>query len=128
MNPNDASTKDRFQKISAAYEILSDETKRKQYDTSGSSTGNNYNGASYTNQSQQSYEDTFRGAQTDYELIYEAWKMHLEDIQSDFSEAYSDIVKTGDWGKAKDFVVENKGLVFGVIVPGYIASLSIFLF
>jgi len=116
MNPNDPSAKDRFQKISAAYETLSDESKRNRYDANGHSTDGG--STAYSNQSQQSYEDTFRGAQNDFELIFEAWKMYLEDIQADFSNAYTDVTQKGDWNKAKEFIVENKGLVFGVLVPG----------
>lgn len=35
LNPNDPKAKEKFQAISAAYELLSDEKRRKIYDTTG---------------------------------------------------------------------------------------------
>lgn len=88
MNPNDKTAKERFQQISAAYEVLSDESKRKSYDSgtySSHTTDSSSGSAQSQQQRQSSYEDTFRGVQSDYDVILESWKLYLEDLQSDFT-------------------------------------------
>ena len=69
MNPNDAAAKARFQRLAAAYEVLSDPTRRKIYDSTGQ-----------TSTQQQGYQQQSRpgagagagaGAGRQYQYVYE---------------------------------------------------------
>ena len=67
LNPNDAAAKARFQRLAAAYEVLSDPTRRKIYDSTGQ-----------TSTQQQGYQQQSRpgagagtGAGRQYQYVYE---------------------------------------------------------
>lgn len=48
-NPGDAVAEEKFKKISAAYSVLGDESKRKQYDMYGSTDNSTYSSSTYNN-------------------------------------------------------------------------------
>ena len=65
MNPNDAAAKERFQRLAAAYEVLSDPARRKIYDSTGQ-----------TSSQQQGYQQQSRpgagaGGGRQYQYVYE---------------------------------------------------------
>ena len=69
MNPNDSAAKARFQRLAAAYEVLSDPARRKLYDSTGQTSS-----TSYQNQQQQQRQSSRTGATgggRQYQYVYE---------------------------------------------------------
>lgn len=66
-NPGDAAAEEKFKQISAAYDVLGDETKRRNYDLGG------YSSNTYQQNNQQSYQDfynNFYNRQQQYHYEY----------------------------------------------------------
>jgi hypothetical protein len=90
MNPNNPAAKERFQRITSAYELLMDDRRRSEFDrtgqassrSSGSSPGSQqYSQQQYSSQQQQHAEDVFRSVQQDLEILLSAFRSYSEDLQ-----------------------------------------------
>ena len=97
LNPNNPQAKERFQRLASAYELLSDSTRRKIYDTTGDTTDS----ASYQQQQsrgrptqpgyqyvyegdpQKHAEEVFRGVFADIEVIKSALTSYVEELKSE---------------------------------------------
>jgi hypothetical protein len=121
MNPNDAGAKDRFQRLSAAYEILSDPKKRAEYDVRGNSWYKQ--SQTQSNQSQQSPQDadnhsrdTFNSVWKDFDIVKEAWSEYTEEVleELNFSLKAAD---AGDFKPLWNMAVANRFVILGVVVP-----------
>lgn len=116
LNPNDPNAKKRFQEIAEAYEILSDDTRRRMYDA----TGYAGSGSSAHNNSQQGAaqhaEEIFNAVQQDFDVVKEALQSYGEEIKDEINYAM-DCVKSGDWQGLFDVAKDHKGIIFGVVVP-----------
>lgn len=119
LNPNDPSAKEKFQRISAAYELLSDESRRRAYDATGrtnettyGSSGGNYGG----NTGQQHAEDVFNSVKEDMDVIKDAFRMYTEEIKDEFNYAV-DCAKNEDWKGLFAVAKDHKFLIMGVVVP-----------
>ena len=117
LNPNDKKAKEKFQELSKAYEILSDEKKKRAYDYGkliewlkllhhgrfyvitplvglggfgmDDSRGQSSYDSGYTwEQNERSYEDIFRSVQADADIISEAWKLYSEDLKEEMADVY----------------------------------------
>ncbi len=119
LNPNDPSAKEKFQRISAAYELLSDESRRRAYDTTGRTNETTYgsSGGSYgSNTGQQHAEDVFNSVKEDLDVIKDAFQMYTEEIKDEFNYAV-DCAKNEDWQGLWDVAKDYKFLIMGVVVP-----------
>ena len=84
LNPNDAAAKARFQRLAAAYEVLSDPTRRKLYDSTGQ-----------TSSQQQGYQQQSRsgagaGGGRQYQYVYE------EDPSKHAEQVFRGVFEVGD--------------------------------
>lgn len=118
-NPGDPKAKAKFQQITQAYEILSDEKKRALYD-SGS-----YNESTY--QQSASAEDIFSSVQRDVEVIQEAFVSYLSDLSAEIQLGYTASTQ-GDWETVWDVVKYNRGIILGIVVPSIVILRFPFLF
>ena len=93
MIPNNPSAKERFQRITSAYELLMDDRRRGEFDRTGQTSSRATGSAGsqqQTQQHQQSYsnqqhaEDVFRSVQQDLEILLSAFRAYSEDIQALF--------------------------------------------
>lgn len=130
LNPKDKKAKEKFQRLSKAYEVLSDDSKRRQYDyggyspessSTGPGSGSGQTGGSGAGQGgytydDTSYEDIFKKVQSDTDIVLEAWKMYVEDMKEEMGYVY-DNATLGNWTPAKEFIWDNKVLIFGVLLP-----------
>ena len=114
LNPDNPSAKAKFQEISAAYEILSDEQKRRSYDMTGETTNNQQ-----TSQQQQHYEDIFNSVQQDLDIIKDALQSYYDEIRDDMTIAI-DSLKRGDWGTAAEIAKSHRILIVGVVLPTFL--------
>lgn len=114
MNPNDPNAKEQFQKVAAAYELLSDERRRKIYDESGD-TNTDTTTDSYNN-NQEHAEEVFRTVQEDFDVIKEALSIYTEEIQEELN-YIRDCVSRSDWNGLYQVAKNNKGIIFSVVVP-----------
>lgn len=68
-HPNDKNAKDKFQEVSEAYEVLSDEDKKREYDVSTEDFG--LGGKSSKNAGRGAYRGSFRGTNVEAEDLFE---------------------------------------------------------
>ena len=116
MNPGDAKAKAKFQQISQAYEVLSDEKKRSMYDRGDyQETYENYG----TQSAEAHSEEVFNSVQRDFEIIQEAFSMYLHDLYEEAQFAYEASLR-GEWNDVWDVIKYNKGLILGVLVPSIV--------
>jgi len=112
MNPNDPTAKDRFQKLSSAYDVLSDPVKRKQYD----SLGSRWYQRTQTQSTEQQSRDTFNSVWEDIDIIKEAWNDYSAEVKEEFEYALK-AADNGNFTPLWNIAVANKFVILGVIVP-----------
>eukprot|EP00929_Paragymnodinium_shiwhaense_P044583 TRINITY_DN22851_c0_g2_i2.p1 TRINITY_DN22851_c0_g2~~TRINITY_DN22851_c0_g2_i2.p1 ORF type:complete len:285 (-),score=44.85 TRINITY_DN22851_c0_g2_i2:46-900(-) len=112
MNPDDPKAKDRFQRVSQAYETLRNPSSRSAYDASGQWSGaagaGGQQGADY-----QQAEDIFRNAAQEREIILEAMQLYAEAVKEEATEAAS-LIWEGKFTEAWPLIREHRAL-FGVL-------------
>ena len=80
-NKWDINSEKKFKEINEAYSVLSDDTKRKQYDTFGSSTGNPFSWWwSTSSYSSSWFEDLFGSSFWWWGSSYSTWWINIEDL------------------------------------------------
>jgi hypothetical protein len=119
MNPNDPKAKERFQRLAAAYEVLSDSIKRKQYD-SGPRSYYRENQQAYQSQDPQYNDmhsrDIFDSVWQDLEIVKEAWIDFTHEAKEELEYALRAADK-GDYQPLWDTAVANKFLIMSVVLP-----------
>ena len=83
-NPGDKAAEEKFKKITAAYDVLSDETKRRQYDSYGS-TGSYSSGSAHSSNPYGTYGWNGQGT---WQGQWQNGAWHAE-TQDDFSDAFN---------------------------------------
>ena len=127
MNPNDPKAKEKFQTIAAAYELLSDEKRRKVYDATGRTHEATYAGQQgqgnsnyYDNYDPASgakhAEDVFNSVKEDMDVVKEAFLLYTEEVKDEISAAV-ECAKTGDWNGLLDIAKDHKVLIMGIVLP-----------
>lgn len=111
LNPNDPSAKAKFQEVSAAYELLSDETKRRMYDSTGFSSDTHH----HSNQ-QQHAEEVFYTVQQDVDVVREAVGLYAEEMKDEMNYAI-DCISRRDWTGLGEVLKAHSILVASVVVP-----------
>lgn len=119
LNPNDPKAKERFQRVSAAYELLSDEKRRNIYDSTGRSQEATYGGGSGDygqTSSAQHAEDIFNSVKEDMDVVKEAFALYTEEVKDELQYAV-DCAKNQDWNGLYEVAKDHKFLIMGVVVP-----------
>lgn len=131
LNPNDANAQEKFQRVAAAYELLKDPVRRRQFDSTARWAGaGTADRSQYQQQHQQQQwyntgaqqpsgfdaHSTFTQTMQDYSVIKEAAKDYVEDLGEEVQYAYDCLVR-GDIRGVWDVVRVNSGLLAGVILP-----------
>lgn len=120
LNPNDATAKAKFQQVAAAYELLSDPAKRRIYDATGQYSNEPGNSGTQWNDSRSGFgmnpEETFRGVREDAEVIKDALRGYVKDVQSEFTHAADSAMK-GEWKEVWEVAKSHKVLILGFVVP-----------
>mmetsp|Transcript_12005 Transcript_12005/g.26943 ORF Transcript_12005/g.26943 Transcript_12005/m.26943 type:complete len:239 (-) Transcript_12005:216-932(-) len=112
LNPNDPTAKAKFQRVAAAYEILSDPGRRRTYDFTGSTADS----GSAEGQQQQSAEDVFNSVREDFDVVKDALSSYGEEVKDELEYAV-DCAKNGDWPALWDLAQHHKVLILGVVLP-----------
>ena len=109
LNPDDPKATEKFQQIAHAYEILSDEKKRRTYDATGNQEEHTYGGGHTSGAQQQAHaEDIFRTAMEDMDIVLDAFSSYTGEIGEEMADAI-DCVKTRDWKGLYEIADANKG-------------------
>jgi hypothetical protein len=116
LNPNDPSAKAKFQEISAAYELLSDPTKRRMYDATGYSSDTHHQSAQSQAQYQHHAEEMFRTVQEDIEIVKDAARLYWEEMKDEMNYAV-DCTMRRDWSGLWEVTKAHAPLVAGIVVP-----------
>jgi DnaJ domain len=134
LNPNDPKAAERFKRLAAAYEILSDPSKKRMYDTTGYSQGYQAGAGAGAGARQQTYQhggkqyqyvyedpaqhaqDVFRSVSEDMNVVMEAVRSYSDDLKEEFLYAVQ-CAQEGAWSEVWRVTKVNKGIVFGVILP-----------
>jgi len=125
MNPNDPTAKEKFQQVAAAYELLSDEKRRRVYDSTGRANETTYAGNQEWNNayssggaasSEQHAEDIFNSVKEDFDVIKDAFHSYTEEIRDELQYAI-DCTKKQDWDGLMEVAKTHKLLIAGVVVP-----------
>lgn len=117
VNPGDNSAKTKFQQVSAAYELLSDPVKRQRFDATGSAGYAESGGAGSHASQGVDPEDLFRSVSEDVEVVKDALRNYVQDIQQEFSYA-AQCAGRGEWSQVWEVAKNNKMLILGVVGPG----------
>jgi hypothetical protein len=126
LHTNDPKSKERFQEVAAAYELLSDEQRKRKYDATGF-TGDSqaYDARGQHQQHQQQHnsawnqqhaEDIFNSVQSDVDVIKEALHAYSIEIRDEVNYTV-DAVQRGDWHAVYDIAKSHKLLMLGIVVP-----------
>lgn len=123
LNPNDPAAKEKFQAVAAAYEVLSDEKRRRVYDATGSTgqqQASSGDGGAYNAQYQQQHaEDVFRSVSEDIDIVREAVSSYLEEMRDEISVTV-DAARRGDWHTVWEVANAHKFLILGVVMPTFV--------
>jgi len=138
LNPNDSQAKIKFQIIADAYSILSDTSKKREYDNYGRVQGYDNFGKASKNTSYQSYngqrndnygnsnnyyhenaEEVFKRVQEDVDIIREAFQEYIDEMKSEFAYAM-DCASRGDWTEVWNLAKTYKGVFIGIVFPAII--------
>jgi hypothetical protein len=115
LNPNDKNATAKFQKLSAAYEILSDPKKRAAYDASGSADSA-YSNQTYDSASEHHATDTFNQVWSDLDIISEVVDSYVQDMKEEIDYVWQSM-KSGDYEPFWNLSKANSTLIFGIITP-----------
>lgn len=116
LNPDDPLAKAKFQEISAAYELLSDPTRRRLYDTTGFTGDTSHQSRGSQQAQQQHAEEMFYTVQQDVEVVKEAVGLYFEEMKDEMNYAI-DCALRRDWKGLGEVANAHKGIVIGVVVP-----------
>jgi hypothetical protein len=121
LHPNDPQTKAKFQEIAAAYELLSDDSKRRMYDSTGF-TGESGAGNYETHNSawqEKHAEDIFNSVQADFDVIREALQSYGEEVRDEINYTV-DSLQRGDWKEVLEIAKNHKILLGAVVLPTFL--------
>ena len=132
-NQGDKAAEEKFKQITAAYEVLGDETKRKQYDMTGSTGSNagsqgnysygNYGGGYYSSP----FDDFFRNAQQNRNS-YSSQGDNQEEEQ-DFGWFYTNArQQTERRGKRYGWSLAGRGLLMVLVAGGLLTTVFKYFF
>ena len=124
LNPGDPVANEKFQALSDAYQLLIDSSRRAQYDTYGSGysnkasdgNANSKEGYQQTNYYYESPEEMFRKVSEDVNILREAFKDYIKDMQDEFIYA-ADCAEKGEWSEVFEIMKQNKEVVIAMILP-----------
>jgi hypothetical protein len=104
LNPDDPEATAKFQRLSAAYEMLRDPAK--------------YNSATHKQETydERDAEETFNDLWSDIEIVKEAVSHYTNDVKEEV-ENVIDAAKAREWERVWDSVKANKGFLLGVLLP-----------
>ncbi len=89
MNPGNPSAKEKFQKITAAYELLTDEQKRADFDRAGYSSQYTQapprSGEAGDNRAQEHAEYVFRQVREDVDIVMGEFRVYGDELQASFT-------------------------------------------
>jgi len=110
---NDPSARQKFHRISAAYDVLSDPDRRRRYDLTGQHGNEQHFREDYTNQTgpDDFAEQIFQRVWQDLGL-----REYVDTVRSEAATAW-EAARHGDYSFAWDFAKERKGLIASVILP-----------
>lgn len=121
LNPNDPTAKEQFQRVSAAYELLSDESRRRAYDRTGRTNEPTYGpsggtGGSSNRTGQQHAEDVFNSVKEDMDVVREAFSLYTQELKDELNYAV-DCAKEQEWREVWAVARDHKFLIMGVVIP-----------
>lgn len=119
LHPDDPKAKERFQEIASAYELLSDEKRKRTYDSTGY-TGDNQSQQQHGSAwNQQHAEDIFNTVSADFDVIREALATYGEEIRDEMNYTL-DCISRGDWPEVWEQAKHHKIIILGVVVPSFL--------
>ena len=129
VSPNDPAARNKFQRCATAYDLIKNRNSKPiegvKINEDGTVSGPAYGGggAAYGNTggsySHESATDMFTKIMQDEAVIREALGLWTDDIKSQMSEAF-DAAGRGEWSVVKRVASDNKGLIFGIMVPTFV--------
>jgi hypothetical protein len=114
LNPNNPKATERFQNLASAYEVLSDPSKRKQYDSMGSRFYQQSQGQQTTTETHS--RETFNSVWEDIDVLKEAWGEFFDDTKEEMEYALK-AADNGDFKPLWGIASANKFIIIGVLVP-----------
>ncbi|OQS05509.1 hypothetical protein THRCLA_02376 [Thraustotheca clavata] len=113
LNPNDPHATTKFRNITEAYEILSDSTRKANFDSGKEETTHSY---SSRHTPPHHEEQVFNSVFDDASVVKDAFKLYVDELHGEFVFA-RDSASRGEWKNVWQVVKERKGIVFGVVMP-----------
>mmetsp|Transcript_25126 Transcript_25126/g.41864 ORF Transcript_25126/g.41864 Transcript_25126/m.41864 type:complete len:313 (+) Transcript_25126:67-1005(+) len=109
LNPNDPKAKEKFQQVAAAYELLSDEKRRRMYDATGYTQEPSYDQSVNA-------EDVFNAVREDFDVVKDALSMYRDEVYEEMDYAM-DCIKRQDWDALYGLAMHHKVLIASVVIP-----------
>lgn len=124
LNPNNPKAKAQFQKLANAYEILENDSNRREYESFSKYGQNNNSGFtdSYNNStnnehaSYKSPESVFDSVMEDVETMKEAIQLYMKDLDEEAKQLV-ECIGEGKWNEAFEIVKANKGFFAAILLP-----------